>query len=151
MKRFEWRLERVLQIKTKQEQALRADLLRLAGRLAQTKGELLTQKAKLQEIISSIAQSHPRKRLHKKEFFLEYSKASDQQIRKLQEAITDLERLQKEKIAEVLRVKRFKEGLEKLRDKALREFIKEQEKIEQGQLDDVAGVSFIRKQGPVVA
>ena len=52
---------------------------------------------------------------------------------------------QKQKIAEVLKVRRFKEGLEKLRAEAKTRFIKEQEKLEQRELDESATVGFARK------
>jgi len=41
MKRFAWRLQRVLEIKKKEEQKVRAELFQLAEKLAQTRGELL--------------------------------------------------------------------------------------------------------------
>ena len=59
--------------------------------------------------------------------------------------VTELESKQREKIAEVLKLKKFKEGLEKLRVEAKMQFIKEQEKLEQQQLDEGATVLFVRK------
>jgi hypothetical protein len=41
MKRFVWRLQRVLEIKKKEEQKTRAELFELTERLAQARGELL--------------------------------------------------------------------------------------------------------------
>ncbi len=55
-----------------------------------------------------------------------------------------LESQQREKIAELLKVRRFKEGLERLRTEAKIQFIKEQEKLEQKELDEIATVSFAR-------
>ena len=66
-------------------------------------------------------------------------------IKKLANEVSELESAQKQKIADVLKVKRAKEGLEKLRDEAKREFIKEQEKLEQKEMDEQATVSFARK------
>ena len=51
MKRFVWRLERVLKIKTIEEQKKRAELFALTERLSQCRGELLTQEMILKEII----------------------------------------------------------------------------------------------------
>jgi flagellar biosynthesis chaperone FliJ len=56
-----------------------------------------------------------------------------------------LERQQREKVAEVLKIRRYKQGLEKLRAQAREEFIAEQERLEQKELDERAGVSFVRK------
>ena len=145
MKRFVWRLQRVLDIKTKEEQTKRAELLELAEKLAETRGELLTQQNILKNIISCITEEEPKRRLGKQEFFLKCSATNDELIKKLKEKEQKLELQQREKIVEVLKIRRFKEGLEKLRDQAKREFIKSAEKLEQKELDEGATISFARK------
>ena len=59
--------------------------------------------------------------------------------------VDELETKQKEKIAEVLKIRRFKEALERLREQAKKKFIEEQEKLEQKQLDEMATLSFARE------
>ena len=145
MKRFVWRLQRVLEIKKKEEQKVRAELFQLTENLAQTRGELLRRRKMLENIINGLAEENPKKRLGEQEFFLRYSATSDEQIRKLEDKKNGLESQQREKIAEVLKVKRFKEGMEKLRVEAKIQFIKEQEKLEQKEMDEGAAISFIRK------
>lgn len=145
MRRFEWRLQRVLDIKEKEEQKARSELLELAEKLAETRGELLTRQKILQDIISDLAEENPKIRLGKQEFFLKFSAISDEQIKKLRKNIHMLGLKQREKVAEVLKVRRFKQGLEKLREEAKRQFIAEQEKLEQKESDERAGISFVRK------
>lgn len=145
MKRFVWRLQRVLEIKTKEEQKKRSELLQITENLAQTRGQLLTWQKRLEDIIESLTGESPKKRLGKQEFFLKYSWISDEQIKILKKKVTELERRQREKMAEVLKVKRFKEGLERLRAEATLRFIKEQEKLDQKELDESATVSFVRE------
>ncbi len=144
MKRFVWRLQRILEIETKKEQKMRSELLELTEKLAETRGVLLTQQMILKEIMAGLAGENPEKRLGRQEFFLKFSGTSDEQIEKLKEKMSALESQQREKIAELLKVRRFKEGLEKLRAEAKTQFIKEQEKIEQKELDEMASVSFAR-------
>jgi len=145
MKRFVWRLQRVLDIRKKEEQKARAELLELTERLAQTRGELLMQQKMLEDIINGLTGENPKKRLGKQEFFLKFSAASNEQIKKLKDKVNELELQQRDKIVEVLKLRRFKEGLEKLRTEAKMRFIKEQEKLEQKQLDEGATVSFVRR------
>jgi len=145
MKRFAWRLQRVLEIRKKQEQKERTELLRLTERLAERRGELLMRQKMLKDVIDGLAAVDPKKRLGEQEFFLRHAGTSDEQIRKLKDRISGLESRQKEKIAEVLKIGRFKRGLEKLRVEAKRQFIAEQEKLEQNELDEAAIVSFVRK------
>ena len=145
MKRFVWRLQRVLDIRIKEEQKARAELLKLTEKLAETQSELLAWRKMLEEIINGLAVENPKQRLGKQEFFLRYSKTSNEQIKKLEKRVKELESEQRDKIAEVLKLRRFKEGLEKLRVEAKMQFIKEQEKLEQQQLDEGATVLFVRK------
>lgn len=145
MKRFVWRLQRVLDIKEKEEQKARTELFELAEKLAETRGELLTQQKMLQDIIRNLTEENPKARLGEQEFFLKFSAASDGQIRNLKDRIRLLELQQREKIAEVLKVRRFKEGLERLREETKRQFIEDQERLEQKESDERAGVSFVRK------
>jgi flagellar biosynthesis chaperone FliJ len=51
---------------------------------------------------------------------------------------------QKEKINEVLQLRKTEEGMEKLRAQAKEEYIKEQEKIEQKELDEESVILFVR-------
>ena len=71
MKRFVWRLQRVLDIKTKEEQTKRAELLELTEKLAQVRGELLTQQRILEDIIDGLIGKDAQKRLGEQEFFFE--------------------------------------------------------------------------------
>ncbi len=145
MKRFVWRLQRVLDIKRKAEQVKRAELLALTEKLARARGELLMQKRILENIIADIAGKAPKKRLPQQEFFLKWAAANDESIKKLKQRERELQAQQREKIGEVLKLKRFKEGLERLRDRAKMQFITEQERLEQKELDEGATISFTRK------
>jgi len=138
-------LQRVLDIKRKAEQIKRAELLELTEKLAQTRGGLLTQKRILEDIISEIAGKKPKRRLGQQEFFLKWAATNDELIKKLKGKERRLQSEQRGKIVEVLKLKRFNEGLERLREKAKMQFIKEQEKLEQKELDEGAAIGFARK------
>jgi flagellar biosynthesis chaperone FliJ len=145
MKRFVWRLQTVLDIKTKEEEVKRSELLKIIEKLAKTQGELLMQQRILEDIISVITGKKSQERLGEQEFFLKCSVTSDEVIKKLKNKVSELKSQQREKIVEVLKVRRLKEGLERLRAEAKKEFIKEQEKLEQKELDEGAIISFTRK------
>jgi len=148
MRSFVWRLQRVLQIKAKQEQTKRTELFELTERLAQTRSELITRQRILKDIIADIAAKKPRSRLRQQEFFLRHSMTSDEQVKKLTGKVIEMESQQREKIAELLEVRRFRKGLEKLREEAKKRFISEQEKLEQKELDEAATICFARKMVP---
>lgn len=144
MRKFVWRLERVLEIRKMQEQKARSDLIVLTEKLAVARGELLVQKKILENIIRALAGLGNRRRLAEQEFFMTNSAASDEKIKRLEEKVKELEFRQKQKISEVLKLRIAKEGMEKLRAQAKEEYIKEQEKIEQTELDEEARVLFVR-------
>jgi flagellar export protein FliJ len=145
MKRFAWRLQRVLDVKTKQEQVKTQELFVITDKLAQMRSSLLAQQQILRDILESIVNEKPGERLGAQEFFLRNSAATDELIKKLKANVCELEVKQKEKIAEVLKLRRFKEGLERLREQAKKKYIETQEKLEQKQLDETATLSFARE------
>ena len=145
MRRFVWRLQRVLDIKAKQEVIKTQELFALTEKLMQTRGELLAEQRVLMDIFESIANENPKDRVGKQEFFLRHSAATDERIRQLKTSIAEQEAKQREKIAEVLKIRRFKESLEKLREQSKRKFIEEQDKLEQKELDETATLSFSRE------
>jgi flagellar FliJ protein len=144
MRKFEWRLQRVLDIKKKEEQTKRAELLELTEKLASTRSELLFQKKILENLITEIKAQENKERLKQQELFLKCSKINNERIKTLEKKAKQLETQQKAKIVEVLKVKRFKEGLEKLREEAKTRFFEKAEKLEQKELDERATIRFIR-------
>jgi flagellar export protein FliJ len=144
MRRFVWRLQRVLDIRIKQEQVKTQELFALTEKLAQARGELLSQQRILQDIIESITREKTGERINKQEFFLRNSAVTDERIKQLEAAVKELESKQKVMIAEVLKIRRSKEGLERLREQAKKKYIEEQEKLEQKQLDEMAVTGWTR-------
>jgi len=144
MKRFVWRLQKVLDIKIKEEQVKQMELFRLTEALAEKQSELLVHQQVLREIIGQINRDTSAQRLGAQEFFLRHAATNDQIIEKLRAEIKNLEAQRQEKTAEVLAAKRFREGLEKLREETKEQFIQEQEKLEQKEMDDRTTVAFAR-------
>jgi flagellar biosynthesis chaperone FliJ len=145
MKRFVWRLQKVLEINEKRQQAKRAELLKITEKLALARANLLAQQRILQDLIESIARLRPAERLSRQQLLLASTKKNDEQIKKYRQQIKQLELEQKQTTAEFLKLKRFTEGLEKLREKDKRRFIHEQEKLEQKEIDEHTSVRFADK------
>jgi flagellar biosynthesis chaperone FliJ len=132
----------VLYVKTKQEQLKRNELFQITEQLAARRGELLLRQRVLQDLMTEIQEQQPSTRWSAQEFFLRHAAADDEQMRRLREEIAALEVRHKEKTAEVLAVRRFKEGLEKLRQQAKEEYIRAQEKAEQKESDERTALAF---------
>jgi flagellar biosynthesis chaperone FliJ len=149
MKRFEWRLQRVLDIRAKQEQVKKGELIEVTERLTRARGELLAQKRILKDIIDSLGSRDPKQRLGEQEFFLKYSTTNREKIKELESTVSQLESEQARKIVEVLKIRRFRQGLEKLRAEAEKRYITEQEKLEQKDSDERATLGFARKKAAI--
>ncbi len=144
MKRFVWRLQKVLDIKVKEEQLKQMELFRLTEALAEKQSELLVRQQTLREFLRELGEDKSPERLGAQEFVLRHVATNDRLIKALKKEICDLEVCRKEKTAEVLKAKRFREGLEKLRDEAKEQFFREQERLEQKEMDDRTSVTFAR-------
>ena len=142
MKQFVWRLQRVLDIRKKEENKKRTELLQLTEILAATRSELLMKKKILEDIIQNLSKDNTKQRLVRQELFLTYAKTNNEYIKILNNKIHELELQQKEKINEVLKIRKLKEGLEKLKAETKIQYIKEQEKYEQKEIDEGANISF---------
>lgn len=145
MKRFKWRLQRVLEVKKKEEQVKRAQLVQITEQLSQARGELFMQKRKLEELLDELYETGPQDRLDRQQQFMIYSAANDRMIQRLEKQIKQLADQQKDKIAEILKIKQFNEGLEKVRSEAQAAFIAGQEKLEQKQMDEMTTSRIARK------
>jgi flagellar biosynthesis chaperone FliJ len=149
MKRFTWRLQRVLDVKTKEEQIKRTELFRLTEQLAATRGELLVRRRILQGLLAGIRRDAPQERVGSQEFLLRHASVDEERIRRLLEDIAALEARHRDKTAEVLAARRFREALEKLKVQAKEQHLREQERLEQKELDERTTVAFAQTSGTV--
>jgi len=144
MKRFVWRLQKILDLRTQQERLQRTELFRITEQLAARRGELLLRRRLLQDLLAEIARTPSAQRWSAQEFFLRHAGTDDEQIRCLQEQVAALEVRRREKAAEVLTVRRSKEGLAKLREQAREHYRQGQNRLEQKELDERATITFTR-------
>ena len=59
--------------------------------------------------------------------------------------LSELEKVRQRKIKEVMKVRRFRKGLERLRAEAKAEFMREEQRYELKESDEKSTVSFARK------
>ena len=143
--RFVWRLQRVLDLKEKVEKVQEAALLRLAEELATARIFHLNEKRQLNETMTAIARSSPGQRMPQQQFLLKYAAYDNERLRQQSLTLQQMETQQKEKIAELVELKQAREGMQKMRAEAKREFVTEQEKRQQKESDDLANSAFAHK------
>jgi flagellar biosynthesis chaperone FliJ len=72
---------------------------------------------------------------------------NDEKIQQFRDRILELESSHRRKAAELMEIRRSKEALDRLKEKARQRFIQDQERLEQKESDDQAGMAFVRRQG----
>ncbi|MFC1652527.1 hypothetical protein ACFL3F_02295, partial [Planctomycetota bacterium] len=142
MKRFAWRLQRVLDIKGKTESIKRSELLQIGERLAEARTALMGQQRILRDALMQLTRIAPKERLAQQAIVLKHTAVNDATIKRLNDHIGQLAQSHAAKAAEVIAIRREREGLERLREKAHAAFLAEQERTEQNQNDDRNGAAF---------
>lgn len=142
--KFTWRLQRLLDLKAREEDVKRDELVALTERAAAIRSRILIERAGFRRMLSELRNTPDGDRLTEQETVLNYAHVFDAKIVRLEANLSELETLQRAKITEVLEIRKFRKGLEKLREKALAEFVRYEQKQEQKETDEYAALSFSR-------
>jgi flagellar FliJ protein len=145
VKRFAWRLQRLLDIKIKQEKSLRAELVAVTEQAVAVKGQILFKKMALRQKLEDLGSLEPGQRLDQQQFFLKFVHVLDTQIRHLKQALKEIEELRKKKLDEMTELRKSRKSLEKLREKAKEEYMIEQDRLEQIETDDMTSMKYARE------
>ncbi|MFA5423432.1 MAG: flagellar export protein FliJ [Phycisphaerae bacterium] len=144
MRKFVWRLQKVLDVNEKKQQAKQVELFQVTEKLALTRANLFAQKRMLRDLIEKVAADKDENRFHRQQLLLKSTKHNDELIKKHEQEIVRLEQLRKQLMEEFLKLKKSTEALEKLREQHKRKFIAEQEKLEQKESDEHTSMRFAR-------
>jgi len=145
VKRFVWPLQRLLNVKKKQEDATQMELVALMEQGAAIRGRIMMQKMRLQNLLRDLKSMEPGRRLGQQQQFMRHVDVEDKKIQKLNKELTQVEKKRREKTEQTMRLRKFRKGLERLRAKALTEYHLEINRAEQKLLDENTHVAFARK------
>lgn len=145
MARFVWRLQRILDVKKRLEDAKRMDLLRIANEIAQARAVLWAQQRLIEQGCRQIAHLPPSERPRQQEFFIRYVQANDERISQIKAHIQKLQNSQRQIASQLLEIRRSRQALERLKERAMQRFLQDQRRFEQKQLDEMASIRFIRQ------
>jgi len=145
VKRFRWPLQRFLEVTAHREEALRAQLLNLSQEIVGLRQIILARQAVLRSLLAELAKEDLKKRFSKQQLFMNYVQNDQKQIRRLEQQLKELRTLRKQKNAQFLQIRSSRKTLERLREQAKDHYLREQLKLEQKQLDEVAHISFASK------
>jgi flagellar export protein FliJ len=144
MKRFTWKLQRLLDVRSRQEELKKAELLALVQKIAAVRQNLLMRQAKLRQMFGELAQQEAQTRLRQQPLFLKAVAFADERIKAIKKQLEELETQRTAVMAQAIELRRFRKSLEKLRVAAKEEYDRETKKIEQQFLDETANIAFAR-------
>lgn len=146
MKKFVWRLQRLLEIKQKHEQVLQGELIALTEQTVAIRGRIMVLKTQLRSQLAELKQLPADRRMPAQALYLEYVSVRDAEICRLQDQWSGLEKQRRIKLHELLETQKFRKGLERLRSQARTEYEQEMNREEQKILDECTHTDLTRKQ-----
>jgi flagellar biosynthesis chaperone FliJ len=119
MQKFRWRLQRLLDVRQKQHEALRAELIALTEQAAALRGRILMEKAMLRSRLAELRALPAERRLRQQQDFMAHISAVDGRIAALEQQLNELEQKRKEKTKAVMTARKSCRMLERLRENAV--------------------------------
>ena len=145
MKRFVWRLQRLLDLKTKQQDLIRMELMAMSERIAQIRAGILMHKAEIRSRLAELRQLPPEQRPARQQMFLQFVHVLDTRIRTMEQSAAQLEEQRKQKMNELMEVRKSQKSLEKLRQRAKDAYHQQQEYILQKETDETSSTAYARQ------
>jgi len=142
MARFVWRLQRVLDIRQKEEQGLRSGLMALGERMVILRQEIMVIRTRIRTAIDELSEKQPTERVSAQQFFMKFSQYSENEVNIIKTELATVEKQRKKKMDELLEKRQSIKALEKLRAKAKEEFLIESGHKEQQLIDEYTSNKF---------
>jgi len=143
--RFRWKLQRLLDVTAQRELALRAKLFELSRRMARLRQQIVARRAVHRMLLSELGQKRLAERVGQQQVFMSWLPTEQRAIGRIQADLDGLQRRRGETTRELLKTKSRRETLEKLQADARQRFMKEQSRLAQRELDDIATIGFARR------
>jgi len=144
MKRFAWPLQRYLDVVRRREDALKARLTAAASAVAAARLAIRRRKDALAETLRRIAELAEPRRLADQQVAVGCEPAERRAIEAMAAELAELEAKRKQLLAELRDMRTRREMLEKLRDQARGEYLREVEIEERKDHDQTSQIAFAR-------
>jgi flagellar biosynthesis chaperone FliJ len=148
VKRFTWRLQRVLDIAQEREEALRNEIALLNHRIFQVKQEILARREAVRRLLDDIARQPLAERLGEQTLIMACASVEHRILQGLHARQSELENQRAAKMQDFFQARRARQTLERIREEARQRYLKEQARLEQIQFDESAHVAFARARRP---
>jgi hypothetical protein len=144
MKRFVWSLQRYLDVVRQRESVLRAEVLAAARRVAAQRRAILRRREALAAMLSGISAKPAEARLPDQQLVMGCSAVERRAMEALVAELSRLEARRQELLARLRDIRARRETLEKLRQAALADYLRQAAADEQKQHDEISQIAFVR-------
>lgn len=151
MKRFKWKLQRVLDITVRQERALRAELFLLTHAIVAAREAIVERRTALRVLLEELAARRLGDRMPEQALFMEFSAVAEREIDRLRVRLGELEAEHADRKSAFLRARAMCKALKRLRENARQAYLREVGKREQAELDETAHLAGARRPSPRAA
>jgi len=145
MRRFNWPLQRLLDVTTQRERTLRSKLFMLLQRITHLHQEIIRRNAVLRSSLADLAEQSIEERIARQRIFMRWSASVTREIRVLRSHVKDLGASRAETMAQLVKARKSKETLRRLRTEAEQEHVRGELRLEQKRFDEVAQTAFSRR------
>ena len=145
MKRFQWPLQRLLDVTIQREKAQQAELLAVTRQIAATSQKLMLHRADIRMLLAELAGLSLADRMARHGQYMAGVAVHEGQIARREAELTALAADRDAKSRLLIQMRKKRENLERLRSDAWREHSREVQKAEQLQFDDNAHVGKARE------
>jgi flagellar biosynthesis chaperone FliJ len=145
VQKFTWPLQRLLDVKTKQENAMRAELVTLTEQNAALRSRIMMENIVFRSLLDEVSSALPDRRLAAQAEFMQYVHVRDEQLKTLNAELEIAEQKRQKKMQELLTLRKFRKGLERLRTRAVEDYQGLVNRQEQNELDENTCTVFARR------
>ncbi len=144
MKRFDWSLQRYLDVVNQREAALRAEVLAEARKASGVRRKIKRRQDALDAMLMGLSAEPVESRLPRQHIAAECFGAERLAMQSLGKELARIETLHKELLARLKDIRARRKTLEKLREEALADYLRQVAVAEQKHHDEISQVAFVR-------
>ena len=148
MKRFAWRLQRVLEITDQRERVLRAELYALAHEISRVRHEIIARQITVRTVLDELARKSLAERLGEQTIVLACAAAEERILARLRAQQAEFEAKRAATTARFLKERSMRRALEHLREEAYAKYLKVVAARELAEFDEVSHIAFTRRMRP---
>lgn len=132
----------MLDVRVKQEEARRAELLAVTQRLLAARQAVIVKQAAIRSMLLDLARKDARTRMAEQPMVMKHMVFSEEELKKLKKKVEEIEAERKRKAEEMMQARKARKAMEKLKEKARAEYMKMLNAAEQKDLDEISGRRF---------